>query len=105
MNKDIFRRIVQVISILLMQGFILLACAGTLKWNWAWIFISTGVIILVINFLVLPREVMEERGMSFLVLIIFIIRTALEDKTLLRELEGYGGYSQKVKYRLFPFIW
>lgn len=223
MNKDIFRRIVQVISILLIQCFILFACAGTLKWNWAWIFISTGVIILVINYLVLPREVMEERGkkkrnvkrwdkilmtintipilgiyilsgldyrfnwsgdlpviihvtglvilflgsmlftwsmvsnkffstmvriqgerghsiaaegpykyvrhpgyvgfilmamatpvalgsiyalsMSFLVLIIFIIRTALEDKTLLRELEGYEGYSQKVKYRLFPFIW
>jgi len=43
--------------------------------------------------------------MSFLVMIIFIIRTAMEDKTLLNELEGYEKYSQKVKYKLIPFIW
>lgn len=223
MNKDIFRRIIQVIFTFFIQGFILFVSAWTLNWSWAWIFIVTGVIILVINFMVLPREVIEERGrkkenvkrwdkilmtiniapilgiyllsgldyrfnwssvfpvmihvigliivflgsmlftwsmvsnkffstmvriqdkrghriavegpykyvrhpgyvgyilmamatpvvlgsiyalsMSFLVLIIFIIRTELEDKTLLRELEGYQGYSQKVKYRLIPFIW
>jgi len=223
MNKDIVRRIVQVISTLFLQCFILFVSAGSLSWSWAWIFLSTQIIILVINFIVLPREVMEERGrkkekvkrwdkilmtlniipvlgiyvlsgldyrfnwsnpfpiiiqvsgliivflgsmlftwsmisnkffstmvrmqserghstavegpyeyvrhpgyvgyilmamatpialgsiyallMSFLVMIIFIIRTALEDKTLLKELEGYEEYSKKVKYRLIPFIW
>ncbi|HOF03830.1 MAG TPA: isoprenylcysteine carboxylmethyltransferase family protein, partial [Atribacterota bacterium] len=43
--------------------------------------------------------------MSSLIIIIFIIRTYLEDQTLLSELEGYKEYTQKVKYRLIPFIW
>jgi protein-S-isoprenylcysteine O-methyltransferase Ste14 len=37
--------------------------------------------------------------------LIFIIRTALEDRTLQVELPGYKKYTQKVKYRLFPGIW
>ena len=42
---------------------------------------------------------------SLVGIIIFIIRTGLEDKTLLNELEGYAEYSKKVKYRLIPGIW
>ena len=34
-----------------------------------------------------------------------VIRTALEDRTLLRELEGYAAYAERVRYRLFPGIW
>jgi protein-S-isoprenylcysteine O-methyltransferase Ste14 len=34
-----------------------------------------------------------------------IIRTSLEDKTLLRALEGYLDYSKKVPFRLMPLIW
>jgi protein-S-isoprenylcysteine O-methyltransferase Ste14 len=37
--------------------------------------------------------------------ILFLIRTALEDKTLRNELEGYKEYAQKVPYRLIPGIW
>ena len=37
--------------------------------------------------------------------ILFFIRTALEDKTLLTELPGYVEYSQKVRFRLIPGIW
>jgi protein-S-isoprenylcysteine O-methyltransferase Ste14 len=37
--------------------------------------------------------------------VLFIIRTALEDSTLQKELEGYKEYAQKVKYRLIPGIW
>jgi protein-S-isoprenylcysteine O-methyltransferase Ste14 len=37
--------------------------------------------------------------------VIIIIRTALEDRTLQKELPGYKEYAQKVKYRLVPFIW
>jgi len=40
-----------------------------------------------------------------LMIIAFIIRTSLEDKTLHAELPGYAGYAQKTKYRLFPGIW
>ncbi len=42
---------------------------------------------------------------SLFVMIIFIVRTILEDKTLLDELEGYEEYSHRVKYKLIPFIW
>jgi protein-S-isoprenylcysteine O-methyltransferase Ste14 len=35
----------------------------------------------------------------------FIIRTALEDKTLIAELPGYAEYAQRVRYRLIPGIW
>jgi protein-S-isoprenylcysteine O-methyltransferase Ste14 len=34
-----------------------------------------------------------------------IVRTALEDKTLLEELDGYEEYAQRVRYRLLPGIW
>jgi len=34
-----------------------------------------------------------------------IIRTALEDRTLLEELDGYEEYAAQVRYRLLPGIW
>ena len=37
--------------------------------------------------------------------ILFILRTALEDKTLQQELPGYKEYAEKVRYRLIPGIW
>jgi protein-S-isoprenylcysteine O-methyltransferase Ste14 len=43
--------------------------------------------------------------MSGITTILFIIRTFLEDKTLKNELDGYLEYSNKVKYKLIPFIW
>ena len=42
---------------------------------------------------------------SGITIIILIIRTALEDKTLSKELNGYAAYSEAVRYRLIPFIW
>jgi protein-S-isoprenylcysteine O-methyltransferase Ste14 len=38
-------------------------------------------------------------------LIIAMIRTELEDRTLQEELPGYREYSQRVRYRLFPGIY
>lgn len=40
-----------------------------------------------------------------LLLVVTIVRTRLEDRTLQEELPGYREYAQKVKYRLFPGIW
>jgi protein-S-isoprenylcysteine O-methyltransferase Ste14 len=34
-----------------------------------------------------------------------VIRTALEDRTLLAELPGYEQYAGKVRYRLVPGLW
>ncbi len=40
-----------------------------------------------------------------LTLIVLIVRTAFEDKTLHEELPGYREYAQKTRYRLFPGLW
>jgi protein-S-isoprenylcysteine O-methyltransferase Ste14 len=37
--------------------------------------------------------------------ILLIVRTSLEDKTLQNELAGYQEYSGKTRYRLIPYIW
>jgi protein-S-isoprenylcysteine O-methyltransferase Ste14 len=39
------------------------------------------------------------------VTILFVIRTALEDRFLQDELEGYRDYAKQVHYRLLPGVW
>ena len=39
------------------------------------------------------------------VLLVIVLRTHLEDRTLQRELEGYARYATRVRYRLVPGIW
>ena len=40
-----------------------------------------------------------------LMVALLIIRTALEDRTLQAELQGYVDYAKQTRYRLFPGIW
>jgi len=40
-----------------------------------------------------------------LLIILFVIRTFFEDRTLHKELPGYAEYAQKTRYRLFPGVW
>ena len=40
-----------------------------------------------------------------LLILLFIVRTGLEDSTLLMELNGYSDYSKKTRYRIIPFVW
>jgi protein-S-isoprenylcysteine O-methyltransferase Ste14 len=37
--------------------------------------------------------------------VLFVIRTALEDRMLQSELPGYAEYSRHVRYRLLPGVW
>ena len=37
--------------------------------------------------------------------ILLIIRTALEDKTLKNELKGYLEYAHKTRYKIIPYVW
>lgn len=62
MNKDITRRIIQVIVILIIQLSILILAAGDYKWTWLFVFIAISIVILVINYMVLPDDVIKERG-------------------------------------------
>ncbi|HBC79846.1 MAG TPA: isoprenylcysteine carboxyl methyltransferase [Bacteroidales bacterium] len=38
-------------------------------------------------------------------IILVIIRTYLEDRTLIKELDGYSDYSSRTRFRLLPYIW
>jgi protein-S-isoprenylcysteine O-methyltransferase Ste14 len=38
-------------------------------------------------------------------ILLVLIRTCLEDRTLLKELNGYAEYAKKTKYRILPMIW
>ena len=40
-----------------------------------------------------------------LIAILYIVRTALEDRMLQRELPGYPDYAARVRYRLLPRVW
>lgn len=42
---------------------------------------------------------------AILMAIIVIVRTALEDNMLKKELKGYKEYTKKTRYRLFPGLW
>jgi len=37
--------------------------------------------------------------------LLLVLRTALEEKTLHEELDGYRAYTAKVRYRLLPGVW
>jgi protein-S-isoprenylcysteine O-methyltransferase Ste14 len=39
------------------------------------------------------------------IVIVFVIRTALEDRMLQAELPGYVEYAQHTRYRLLPGVW
>ncbi|MDH4943968.1 isoprenylcysteine carboxylmethyltransferase family protein [Sulfurimonas sp. C5] len=62
------------------------------------------------NLLALPGMVLALNSIwtlipMFLAIIITVIRTELEDKTLQEELQGYKEYTQQVRYKLFPGIY
>lgn len=44
-------------------------------------------------------------GLSTLGVVAIVTRTCLEDRFLLANLDGYGDYSSRVKWRLIPGIW
>ena len=41
----------------------------------------------------------------FLAIVLLVVRTHLEDRTLMKELTGYRQYAQTTRYRLLPGIW
>lgn len=42
---------------------------------------------------------------SVVIILLFIFRTAMEDRTLTKELPGYKEYTEVTRYRLIPLIW
>jgi protein-S-isoprenylcysteine O-methyltransferase Ste14 len=62
MTAAIMKRMVQVIVQFLILAVILFISAGCLDWMWAWAYLGVGVGILIINVLVMPPELIAERG-------------------------------------------
>ena len=52
----------QVVVQFLLLAAILFAASGRLNWVWAWVYLGVGVCILIINVLVMPPELIAERG-------------------------------------------
>lgn len=44
-------------------------------------------------------------ALALLAAAVTVLRTALEDRTLRRELPGYADYARRVRWRLVPFVW
>jgi protein-S-isoprenylcysteine O-methyltransferase Ste14 len=42
---------------------------------------------------------------AFIIVALYIYRTAREDRTLQAELPGYKEYAQQTRYRLLPGVW
>jgi protein-S-isoprenylcysteine O-methyltransferase Ste14 len=42
---------------------------------------------------------------SLVTVLLIVLRTTLEDRTLQAELPGYAEYARQVRYRLLPGIW
>jgi protein-S-isoprenylcysteine O-methyltransferase Ste14 len=42
---------------------------------------------------------------ALLTVAVLVVRTALEDRTLIEELAGYVEYTRRTRYRLLPGIW
>ncbi|MCX6030044.1 MAG: isoprenylcysteine carboxylmethyltransferase family protein [Chloroflexi bacterium] len=57
---------------------------------------------LAVPFLLASWPALIASGLSILLL---VLRTALEDRTLRAELTGYADYARQVRYRLLPGIW
>ncbi len=63
-----------------------------------------GVIIFVLCFPLALGSLMA-LILSVPIILVFLIRTSLEDKTLHKELEGYKEYADTVRYKLIPGVW
>ncbi len=42
---------------------------------------------------------------TLIAIILLLVRTSLEDKTLIKELDGYFEYTKKIRNKLIPLIW
>ena len=58
----VLRRMLQVVLSYLVQAAILFTTSGSLDWIWAWAYLGLGFGILVINAIILPAELIAERG-------------------------------------------
>jgi len=61
-SSAVLKRMLQVVITYLILAAILFISSGRLNWIWAWAYLGVGLVLLVINALILPPELIAERG-------------------------------------------
>jgi protein-S-isoprenylcysteine O-methyltransferase Ste14 len=72
------------------------------QWGWIMGWALFGITLL---WVIATATVLIRRSPHLIAVLIFVVRTALEDKTLQDELEGYEEYTRQTRYRLIPGLW
>jgi protein-S-isoprenylcysteine O-methyltransferase Ste14 len=94
-NAAVRRRMVQVVVQFVVIVALLVGASGRVNWVWLWVYIVAGLVILAINSLVVPKDVIAERGrradnvkswdqklssISFLVVLALLVITGLDER-------------------------
>jgi protein-S-isoprenylcysteine O-methyltransferase Ste14 len=66
-----------------------------------------GYLSVILSFLAIPMTLSSWAALlvGLAGIVLFVIRTSLEDKMLQEELDGYRAFAQATRYRLVPYIW
>jgi protein-S-isoprenylcysteine O-methyltransferase Ste14 len=62
MKKNMFRRFLQVAFTLFLTALLLFLSAGKLSWVYAWVFIAAYLLVIIVNAVIFPPELISERG-------------------------------------------
>jgi protein-S-isoprenylcysteine O-methyltransferase Ste14 len=62
--KKVLKRFVQVVLQVVLFAVLIFVSSGQIVWHWAWIYLCTYVLIIIINAFILPADLIEERGRS-----------------------------------------
>jgi hypothetical protein len=60
--KKVLKRFMQVILQVALFAVLLFVSSGQIAWIWAWTYLCTYVLIIIINAFILPADLIEERG-------------------------------------------
>ena len=61
-RKNILKRLIQVTISVILITILLLVSAGKTDWIYAWVYIISSVLVIIINACIFPRELISERG-------------------------------------------
>jgi protein-S-isoprenylcysteine O-methyltransferase Ste14 len=61
-KKNILKRLIQVMISVILIAILLLVSAGKIDWIYAWVYITSSLLVIVINAFIFPPELISERG-------------------------------------------
>jgi protein-S-isoprenylcysteine O-methyltransferase Ste14 len=61
-RKNILKRLIQVTISVILIAIVLLVSAGKIDWIYAWVYIASSLLVIIINAFIFPPELISERG-------------------------------------------